>query len=184
MPDDAYRKEDTFILSKGSMKAIDLLNEKMYNKIFSETEVPKNDVLLIYMLYFQLINHEIIKYKHDPSTFWRECCTIMLRDGKTGTMISNNLKTIEFSKDTLYHVYNMIGANVTKINPNYFSKICGTTGLIVFFIKDIVDYLGLTFDKRTSFNRIVRTFSDLNDAFEIRIQRLKKIINSFFNINC
>jgi hypothetical protein len=32
---------------------------------------------------------------------------------------------------------------VNKINPNNFSKICGTTGLFVFFIKDAIDYIGL-----------------------------------------
>jgi hypothetical protein len=186
MSEDTYKKDDMFILSKGSMKAIDLLNEKMYNKIFSESEVPHADVLTIYMLYFQLINHPIMKHKFDNETFWRECCNIMLRegDGKTGTMISNNLKNLEFNADSLYHIYNLIGVNITKINPNYFSKICGTTGLIVFFIKDIVDYLGLTFDKRTSYNRIVKTFSDVIEAFECRIQRLKRTTNKLFNINC
>jgi hypothetical protein len=186
MPEDSYKKEDIFNLSKGSMKAIELLNEKMYNKVFYESTIPNNDVLVIYMLYFQLINHPIMKFKYNRETFWKECCNIMLTDGdgKTGTMISNNLQNLSLSKDCLYQVYKLIGLNITKINPNYFSKVCGTTGLIVFFIKDIIDYLGLSFDKKASQMRIVKTFSDIINAYEERIQRLKKVTNKFFNINC
>ena len=43
-----------------------------------------------------------------------------------------------------------------KINPNYFSKICGTTGLLIFLIKDTLEYCGVIInDKKTQPARIL-----------------------------
>ena len=40
--------------------------------------------------------------------------------------------------------------------PNYFSKICGTTGLLVFGIKDALEYCGvIKNDKKTQPSRIL-----------------------------
>ena len=47
-------------LSKGTKKAILLLNEPVLNKLFSEEKLPDDDILLIYKIFFQLINHKIV----------------------------------------------------------------------------------------------------------------------------
>ena len=43
-----------------------------------------------------------------------------------------------------------------NINPNYFSKICGTTGLLVFLIKDALEFCGVIVNsKKTQPARIL-----------------------------
>ena len=43
-----------------------------------------------------------------------------------------------------------------KIIPNYFSRICGTTGLLVFIVKDALEYCGVIInDKKTQPSRII-----------------------------
>ena len=48
--------------SRGTIKATDLLNGPPLNKIFTEiNNIPNNDILRIYCLYFQVINHKNAK---------------------------------------------------------------------------------------------------------------------------
>ena len=62
------------VLTKASLKAINLLNETLLNKLFTESQVPSDDILLIYQIYFQLINHNIIKKNLKKDIFWKKCC--------------------------------------------------------------------------------------------------------------
>ena len=49
----------------------------------------------------------------------------------------------------------MIKSYKDTIYPSYYSKICGTTGLIVFILKDALEYCGvLVNEKRTPIKRI------------------------------
>ena len=181
---DDIRRNESFILSKGATKAIDLLNEKMYNKAFLELKTPNSDVLFIYKLYFQIINHPIVKYFNDNNKFWKECCDFMIKESKskTGNMISDSLKApFIYKNNTMYKMYRVIQNNMNKINPNFYSRICGTTGLIVFFIKDVIDYLGFTFDKKTPLINIVTNMGIILEEIEIRNKRLEYILETYFN---
>ena len=48
-------------LSKTALKAINLLNQPLLNKLFTDSnKIPSDDnILLIYHIYFQLINHPL-----------------------------------------------------------------------------------------------------------------------------
>jgi hypothetical protein len=76
-------------LSRGTNKAVDLLNENLYNKLFTDQTVPKSDILLVYQLYFQIIKHPIIKFMDDPLIFWKETCKYFLNEaqGRTGNYL-------------------------------------------------------------------------------------------------
>ena len=49
-------------------------------------KIPNDDVLFIFKIYFQLINHKISKYNPDKSEFWTFVCNYLLSEGsgKTG----------------------------------------------------------------------------------------------------
>jgi hypothetical protein len=73
-----------FSLSKGSMKAIDLLNTPLYTKIFNTNTIPSDDILFSYQLYFKLLGKDKI-FKLKKYEFWSECCNFFIReDEKTG----------------------------------------------------------------------------------------------------
>lgn len=167
------------------MKAVELLNENMYNKLFCDSNsVPTNDALLIYKIYFQLIKYPIVKLSNNKEVFWKECCKYFMYEsgGKTGNMITNSLKNMDLSNENIYQIVKLVGNNTTKINPNYFSRICGTTGLIVFFIKDVIDYLGLSSDKKAQPNRIYKTFSGLIEELNVKKEKLSRLLNNYYNI--
>ncbi len=188
-------------LSRGTNKAIDLLNENLYNKLFTDQSVPKTDILLVYQLYFQIIKHPIIKFMDDAIAFWKETCKYFLNEaqGKTGNFyiiiifsfykfignfIVNSLKNLDYSDENVYKIIKLLGNSINKINPNYFAKLCGTTGLIVFFIKDVIDYLGISCEKKAaSVNKTIKTLSGVISVVNSRINKLKIMLNKFYYNN-
>ena len=86
------------------------------------------------------------------SEFCNKCISEFNFDNK------NILKLKEMAKD-----------KSEKLKPAYFGKICGTTGLFVFIVKDCLEYCGAIEDKKTPGNRIKSNyiyqktiFDDLN----------------------
>ncbi len=162
-----------------------MLNDNLYNKLFLENTVPNDDILIVYMIYFQIIKHPIIKYLGNKPRFWKETCNYFLSESniKTGYLLENSLKSPDVSNENLYKIYKILDNNSNKITPNYFSKICGTTGLIVFFVKDFLDYIAIIGDKKSSSSKALRSYNGILQVVNSNLQRLKRISNKYFNIN-
>ena len=64
--------------------------------------------------------------------------------------------------------------NYKKILPNYFSNIGGTTGLFVFVIKDILEFMGIT-PKIKKKENAFWTYSDIVESIDDKINYLRKI---------
>lgn len=181
--EELIKEVNAFALSRGALKAVDLLNENMYNKIFSDGVIPQDDIILTYRLFFQLLDkNEVVAIK-DTNEFWKKTCDYFLTEGagKTGTMVQNLVKSIDFSNENIYKVSRLLGNNAHKITPAYFSKICGTTGLIIFLIKDALEYAGILQDKKTPSARHYSNALYLFDMLQAKIERLKTIQTKFFS---
>jgi hypothetical protein len=156
----------------------------MYYKLFTEEgAIPSDDIILTYKIFFQLLNHTEISEIKDKNEFWQKTCSFLVKENETkmGTVIQNLVKNIDFSNENIYKISKMIGNNVSKINPNYFSKLCGTTGLFIFFIKDALEYAGIIVDKKTSTNRLFKNYTYSNEILQSKLDRLKKIQEKFFS---
>ena len=63
-----------------------------------------------------------------------------------------------------------------KIVPNYFSKICGTTGLLVFIVKDALEYCGVIInDKKTQPARILDNLLYYKNSIDSLAQFIDKL---------
>ena len=169
---------ENITLSKGSKKAKELLNESLLNHLFKDNKIPSDDIILIYRIYFQMINHPFaLLAKTDIDKFWEKCRLYFTneKNGKTGDILMAmiNDKKIEINGNNLYQIYNLVKGNLNKIIPNYFSDICGTTGLFVFIIKDVLDFLGISLKNKNRENSYW-TYSDILDSINEKIEYLKK----------
>ena len=169
---------ENIVLSKGSKKAKELLNESLLNHLFKDNKIPSDDIILIYRIYFQMINHPFaLLAKTDIDKFWEKCRFYFTNElnGKTGDILMAmiNDKKIEINGNNLYQIYNLVKGNLNKIIPNYFSDICGTTGLFVFIIKDVLDFLGISLKNKNKENSYW-TYSDILDSINEKIEYLKK----------
>ena len=166
--------------SRGTTKATDLLNGPPLNKIFTESnKIPNNDILRIYCLYFQSIKHKNAKnYPLNKELFWENACNYFTKEngGKTGQLLAKNIKEdIDLSNENLYYILKILDGNIDKINPGYFSKICGTTGLFAFLIKDVLDCFGLSGDKDGHKKRYW-THKKMVNILERKIDKVKAIL--------
>ena len=165
-------------LNKGTLKAIKLLNEDIFCRLFYEEKTPNKDILLVYKVYFQLINYKEITDKNiSDDIFWEQCRNYFQKyKGNISELLINNIQDnkLLFNGDNLYKIYKLTENNEYKFFSGYFSKLCGTTGLFIFYIKDILDYLGFSneikFQKNSYYN-----FFEITKYLDYKMN----ILNSF-----
>ena len=132
-----------------------------------------------------MINRKDI-YLQEDYDFWKECCMYFLSEVKTGKiarylgdLIANSVKSFDFSNDCLFKVLRLSINKEKKLMPSYYSKICSTTGIIIFLIKDTLEYIGLiSTDKKTlpGANKLFKLYSAVIEQTYIRIKHLKEFV--------
>ena len=147
-----------FELSRGCSKAMGLLDEELYLRVFNRAPPEKTleEIVLVYKLFCQLLNKEDFVEIKDNKTFWDKFSKFIL-DNKGDKLSEFLIKcTSEFNFDdkNIFKLKAMSKDSIDKLKPKYFGNICGTTGLFVFLIKDCLEYCGAVEDKKTSGSRI------------------------------
>ena len=143
--DNTYPK---FQMTKGALKAVELCNGDAYSKLFAN-EVPKSklvDIVVVYKILFRLMNEVQIAEIEDDASFWSKCCEYINErypGYQIGTLIIEAAKNITIDDKQVYQIKKLIMQKKAKIVPACYTKKCPTTGLIVFFIKDSLEYCGV-----------------------------------------
>ena len=158
--DELSKNFTKFEISRGPSKAVELLNNELYSKIFKKNYIEKNEeeICKVYRVLFVLFDEYEIANINNNRLFWTKCVEYLTKnsDGKIGSFILDKINNISFEHKKIFLI-NKILLGMKKIMiPNYFSKICGTTGLLVFGIKDALEYCGvIKNDKKTQPSRIL-----------------------------
>ena len=173
-----------FELTRSTIKAIELLNEDKYNDIFRKKELnpPLNEILLIYRLYFQLLNVNNICDIKDDKLFWLEASDYILKNsnGKTGDFLKQSINSFNFSAKNIFEVKKLFNGNEDKLKPTLYSKICGTTSLIIFLLKDTFEYLGIIRHSKKSVPSILLKYLEY---IEEKQNKLGSYINNLKNLS-
>jgi hypothetical protein len=148
-----YKGEDfdspkyAFSLSSYTVKALDLLDDNSYNKIFTikNLEPPLDQIILIYRIFFQLIDKEELVDIESDKKFWEKTRNYILKNNnkKTGTFFRDYISEFDFTHKNIYKLKKLISGKEDKLKPSTYENICKTTGLIDFIIKDSLEYCGL-----------------------------------------
>ena len=163
--------------SEGAESSIKLLNENTMIKFFQESRPPRDDILFIFEVFFQMINKPIKDTYNNKKTFWEKCCLYFLNEahGKIGDMLNNIVKDnkMDVSEDNLYKIYILVKDKLDIIVPSHFNKICITTHLITFYIKDILNFLGISTDEDDIKQNGYWTYTFIINAIEKKINKIK-----------
>ena len=175
-----YKSEDfesepqKFVLSKGAVKAIEMLNNENYNKIFQNKELePSLDgIIIVYRIFFQFLKDNNIKNIQDKKLFWLEASDYILNhnNGKTGDFFKESAENFDFSSKNLYEIKKLIYGNEDKIKPTFFTKICPTTGFVIFMIKETLEYCGLISSLKKNIPIICLHYWEYIDEIQNKIQ--------------
>jgi hypothetical protein len=174
-----------FALSRGAVKAIDLLDKEVYFTPFKSTLIPLDDVLLIYRVLFLLvISNKDIALTQDKEEFWRKVSKYFIEniEGRTRSINENLMKTVDFTNQTILTASKIVTPHLSKISPNYYSKLCPTTGIVIFLVKDALEYAGIIQEKKTPPARINRNLMYIFETLQEKVEKLKNIQNKFFSI--
>ena len=168
---------EDFEISKKCSRAIQLLNEPSVNNFFFQKISVDDNRLIIYRIFFQLIKHPYSNIEKDKKEeFWEKCQYYFSHEtnGKVGVLLQKILdeKLINIDGNNLYKIYKLVYKDLDKIYPQYFSKLCGTTGLITFFIKDILDFVGISNDETIQINAYW-TYTNIIDNLNSKINHLE-----------
>ena len=175
-----------FALSKGTVKAIELLNDANYNNIFKNKELlpPLNEIILVYRIFFQLLNANNLYQIKNDKLFWNEAGEFILNNnnGKTGEFFKESIDSFDFSIKNIYKIKKIVSGNEDRIKPTVFSKICQTTGLVIFLIKDSLEYIGILTNPKKNIPSLLLKYleyiGDIQNKIENYINNLKKLNNN------
>ena len=166
-------------------RSLGLIN---YNntKIFQVKELnsEQEEIIIIYRIFFQLIKQNEISNIKNNKEFWIKCCNFINENSqnKIGDFFKNSVKNFDFSAENIFKIKNMVEGNENKItNLNYYPSICGTTGLFIFLIRDVLEFIGiLNNEKKNNECYLYRNLEYLDFVY-VKIcdyvKRLKNAIN-------
>jgi len=86
----------------------------------------------------------------------------------------------DFSSENVYKISKIVNGHIHKITPTYFSKICAGTGLLLFLLKDSIEFAGISIiDKRTPIQRIYNNYCYNLDIYNSKIYKLNNDLSRF-----
>ena len=190
-----------FILSNKAKKALYLLDERSYMDIFkvrkhnnnnnvylpirnrtNSNTIPNDNVIKIYQILMQLTNkQEILSYMNNKELFWEKVCNYfnINAKGQFGTFIMNLIEHFDYSKENRIKVVKISSQYLHLFTPSYFTKICSTTALLVFALKDVMEYIGMNI---TLFSKLQNKKSKIIKYGQI-IKHMNRIKETVFMVN-
>ena len=171
-----------FYISKGSIRAIELFNGESYNKLFKIVllDSQMKEIIIIYRILFRFLNEEAIATIENDNKFWLKCCEFLHKKGEEngiGSYLLSAANDFNFDDRNIFLISSLIAKKQVILAPSYYSKICPSTGLIMFLIKDSLEYCGIIYsDKRTPYKRMLNNALYVKTLLE-RVHKIKSMAN-------
>lgn len=183
--EDIDSPNNEFSLSQSSIKAIKLLNNDSYNTIFrtKKLEPPLNEILLIYRIFFQLIGKEELSNIESDKKFWHKARNYILSNNnndETGSFFEKCISEFDFSPKNIYKIKKLVNGKEDKLKPLIYENICKTTGLVIFIIKDSLEYCGIILNNKKTKPKILINYLDYLKG---NINKTKEYIDKLKYIN-
>ena len=156
---DVYKKPlDKFNPGKSSVNAVISLDKDMFSKLFKQKvlDIKLSDIYIVYRVLFALMGETKIAEIVDDNEFWEKCIEYLNNNGKNkiGSFIFEKSKSFDFSHKNIYTLNKLLVGIKPKLNPGSFSKISGTTGLLIFIVRDALEFAGVLITNKTPKSRI------------------------------
>ena len=185
-------------LNNNSIKAISLLNSiskanfiktimNYKNQSNANKNIPK--IILIFDLYFIALGKK--KLLNNLNSFNKKLEFIYnyFKNNKSksiGTIIENDLKGKKFDNYIIDSLYEFSYKYINIINPNYYKKINKDIAILVFLIKNILDFVGISYIDNKNANNIKSIEQKIFLIYKYRLstkkillQKYNQILNTF-----
>ena len=191
----SLKKPKPFELNVSSQKAISLLNSISkinFIKSIKSCGASKNknikNIILIFDIYFISIGKKnILNNLNSDNNKKIEYFCNYFKINKTkliGNIIENDLKIKKFDDVIINNLYEYSKDYIDIINPNYYKKINKDIAIFVFVIKNILDFVGISFinnkeDNKINGEKIINIHKSRLNAKNIILDKFNQILNKF-----
>ena len=166
-----------FELNKGSLKALPYLDVELHTNLFKlpVKEEILNELSMIYRIFCQLLGLKDLVEIKSNKIFWKKFSKYILdnKGEKLGQFFIESSKKFIFDDKNILKLKLMTKDINEKILPKYWGKICATTQLFAFMIKDALEYAGVLKEGKTQPSRIKANYLYVKNV----IEKLNKFIN-------
>ena len=186
IPEDDLTKINTkFKLSIATKKIFELLNKEEHLNFFDINKYDSfsDDIYLVYKIIFQLNKNTEIKSSENKKDFFEKMVKYIkenIKENKVGNLFKEMVDDFDFSKENINLIKNMIKGKEDKLKPKYYSKICATTGLVIFLVKDILEYLGLNESNKSNTATILANLEFI-EKMKTKIPNYLKLLQKYIN---
>jgi hypothetical protein len=125
----------------------------MYTRIFRFK--PANirnfpQILIVYKVLCQLLNRSDLLSIPNENDYWKEFSSFVNNSSydKMSDFFEDCSKRFDLSASNMWKIKKMIGNNIDSMNPQTYSSLDATTGVIAFILKDVFEYTGVFDDKK------------------------------------
>ena len=173
-----------FHLSRGAARAVQLLNNNTYSKIFRRPVLDSNlsQIYIAYKILLVFLGEINIAKISENKIFWVKCTEYLnsnSENGKIGDYIMNKFEKYNCDCKTIYYIEKLLEGKKDNISPSNFSKICGSTGLLIFLIKELLEYCGVIISpKKTQLSRIYQNLLFFKNIVD-KLSEFNKILENF-----
>jgi len=141
-------KQDAFVPSAGALSSLDSISQDLVKEFIVENFSPDMDQVWALKLLFILLGEKKARDNiHDDEEFWGFVIEYCSKHQNFGNYLKENIKSLDFSDEAVGLLYKLIRGQKHKLSPNFFENICPVTGLLMFLIKEITEFLGIVEDK-------------------------------------
>ena len=138
-----------FECNVNSIRAITLLNSISKNNLFSYRDILINnkDIELIFDLYFVALGKkmDLMKFENNLIKKWQYICRYFRENNFNllGNLIQKDLIHKSYSNEIINTLYECAYDSLDKITPNYYQKINKNIAILVFIIRDLLEFYGI-----------------------------------------
>ena len=171
-------------LSRGAEKAVRVLNGSSYLKIFRRPVLDDklSPIYIAYRILFVFLGEINIAKITDDKLFWVKCTEYLNTksdNGKIGEFIMSKFEKYNCDCKIVYYIEQLMKGKKDNISPSYFSKICGSTGLLIFLIKELLEYCGVIIStKKTQLSRIYQNLIFFRNIID-KLSEFNKTLENF-----
>ena len=148
----------TFTVAKSSASAILSLDKPTFSNLFKQKvlDIKLSDIYIVFRVLFVFMGEIKIAEIVDDGEFWTKCIEYLNNNGKEkiGSFILAKSKEFDFSHKSIYLLNRLLVGIKPNINPAFFSKLSGTTGMLIFIVKEALEFCGVLVSKKTPKSRI------------------------------
>ena len=93
----------------------------------------------------------------------------------SGNYISSSIKKFDFSIENVYKIYRISFNKDKKLSTSSFTKLCPTTGIMNFLIRETLEYIGIFINLKNqpTPSKFARLYNSIIEGNTQRIEKIK-----------